>query len=167
MTPEGVYESPIENVNRRFFTMLGTLITGRVCVGGAGINASKVALAIAVKYALRRRQFEAVGEEEQLILDYGMYQRRLFPLLARTYALNAAQAVLATELHDVLTEGVEGRQASSRARVAGRRDQGAGHLARDAHDPGVPRGLRWCGLPRREPVRGAEGRHRRLHDLRG
>ena len=79
----GVYESEIENANRRFFTMLGTLVQGRVCVGGAGINASKVALTIATRYALRRRQFEATSEdEEELLLDYGQHQRRLFPLLA-------------------------------------------------------------------------------------
>ena len=60
--------------------MLGTLVQGRVCVGGAGINASKVALAIATKYAVRRRQFEAASDtEEQLLLDYGMHQRRLLP----------------------------------------------------------------------------------------
>ena len=63
VTPAGVYESAIENPNRRFFTMLGTLVQGRVCVGGAGINASKVALAIATKYAVRRRQFEAASDE--------------------------------------------------------------------------------------------------------
>src|SRR5919112_1788542 len=54
VTPAGVYESSIENPNRRFFTMLGTLVQGRVCVGGAGINAAKVALAIATRYAVRR-----------------------------------------------------------------------------------------------------------------
>ena len=57
---DGTYSSAIENPNRRFFTMLGTLVQGRVCVGGAGINAAKVALAIAVRYGVRRRQFEAV-----------------------------------------------------------------------------------------------------------
>ncbi|PQP55217.1 acyl-CoA oxidase, partial [Mycolicibacterium austroafricanum] len=31
---DGTYTSPIENPNRRFFTMLGTLIRGRVTVGG-------------------------------------------------------------------------------------------------------------------------------------
>ena len=56
---DGTYSSDIENPNRRFFTMLGTLVQGRVCVGGAGINAAKVALAIAVRYGVRRRQFEA------------------------------------------------------------------------------------------------------------
>ena len=33
---DGTYSSPIENPTRRFFTMLGTLVQGRVCVGGAG-----------------------------------------------------------------------------------------------------------------------------------
>ncbi len=104
VTAAGVYESPIENANRRFFTMLGTLVQGRVCVGGAGINASKVALTIAVKYALRRRQFEATSDEhEELILDYGMHQRRLFPLLARTYAFHFMQEQVAAQLHDVFS----------------------------------------------------------------
>ncbi len=104
VSEDGVYSSAIENQNRRFFTMLGTLVQGRVCVGGAGINAAKVALAIAVKYAVRRRQFEATNPpEEDLLLDYGMHQRRLFPLLARTYAMHFAQEVVAGQLHDVFS----------------------------------------------------------------
>ncbi len=104
---DGTYSSEIENPNRRFFTMLGTLVQGRVCVGGAGINAAKVALTIAVRYAARRRQFETGAQgsddEEQLLLDYGMHQRRLFPLLARTYALHFAQEVVASQLHEVFS----------------------------------------------------------------
>ncbi|MCF6377841.1 acyl-CoA dehydrogenase family protein [Nocardioides KLBMP 9356] len=104
VTPEGRYLSPIDNPNRRFFTMLGTLVQGRVCVGGAGINAAKVALTIATRYAVRRRQFEAVSpDEEQVLLDYGMHQRRLLPLIARTYALHFAQEVVAGQLHDVFS----------------------------------------------------------------
>ncbi|MDO9455736.1 acyl-CoA dehydrogenase, partial [Nocardioides sp.] len=104
VTEDGVYVSDIDNPNKRFFTMLGTLVQGRVCVGGAGINASKVAIAIAVKYALQRRQFEATSEtEEELLLDYGLHQRRLFPLLARTYALHFAQEVVAGQVHDVFS----------------------------------------------------------------
>ena len=132
VTPAGVYESPIDNPNRRFFTMLGTLIQGRVCVGGAGINAAKVALTIAVKYALRRRQFEASGEEEELLLDYGMHQRRLLPLLARTYALHFAQDVLSANLHDVLT-GVredEQTQRELESRAAGTKALGTWHATR-------------------------------------
>ncbi len=104
VTPEGRYLSPIDNPNKRFFTMLGTLVQGRVCVGGAGINASKVALTIATRYAVRRRQFEAVSpDEEQVLLDYGMHQRRLLPLIARTYALHFAQEVVAGQLHEVFS----------------------------------------------------------------
>ncbi|WP_134765568.1 acyl-CoA dehydrogenase [Nocardioides sp. 1609] len=104
VTAAGEYVSEIENPNKRFFTMLGTLVQGRVCVGGAGINAAKVAIAIATKYALRRRQFEATSEtEEELLLDYGLHQRRLLPLLARTYALHFAQEVVAGQVHDVFS----------------------------------------------------------------
>ncbi|MCW2768549.1 MAG: acyl-CoA oxidase domain protein [Nocardioides sp.] len=108
VTPAGVYESGIENPNKRFFTMLGTLIQGRVCVGGGGIYAAKVAITIATKYALRRRQFEATrDDEEELLLDYGLHQRRLFPLLARTYALHFMQEQVSSSLHDVLSGVVE------------------------------------------------------------
>ena len=54
-----------------------------------------------------------------------------------------------------------------RARVTGRRHQGARHLARVADHPGVPRGLRRRRLPVGQPVRRAAGRHRRVHHLRG
>lgn len=133
VTPAGVYESDIENPNRRFFTMLGTLIQGRVCVGGAGINASKVALTLAVKYANRRRQFEATSEDtEELLLDYGMHQRRLLPLLARTYALHFAQEELASQLHDVLSGVVEDEhtQRELEARAAGTKALGTWHATR-------------------------------------
>jgi acyl-CoA oxidase len=117
----GVYESSIDNPNRRFFTMLGTLVQGRVCVGGAGINASKVALAIATKYAVRRRQFEAASDaEEQLLLDYGMHQRRLLPLVARTYALHFAQDVVRTQLHEVFSGSPDAALEASRRELEGR-----------------------------------------------
>jgi acyl-CoA oxidase len=133
VTPDGVYESAIENPNRRFFTMLGTLVQGRVCVGGAGINASKVALAIATKYAVRRRQFEATSDEhEELLLDYGLHQRRLFPLIARTYALHFAQEVVAAQLHDVFS-GITDNELSRReleSRAAGTKALGTWHATR-------------------------------------
>lgn len=133
VTPDGVYESPIENPDRRFFTMLGTLVQGRVSVGGAGVNAAKVALTIATKYAVRRRQFDAAPDtEEQLLLDYGLHQRRLLPLLARTYALHFAQDVVRTHLHEVFSgikdDAYERRQLESRA--AGTKALGTWHATR-------------------------------------
>jgi acyl-CoA oxidase len=101
---EGHYKSPIENVNKRFFTMLGTLVQGRVCVSGASISAAKSALTIAVRYGLRRRQFGPPEGEQVPILDYRTHQRRLMPLLARTYALHFAQAELAAKFDHVLRQ---------------------------------------------------------------
>lgn len=95
----GQYRSPIENANRRFFTMLGTLVRGRVCIaGGAGI-AARSALSIATRYALKRRQFTAPGRPDGvLLLDYLTHQRRLLPAIARAYALGFAQNELAASL---------------------------------------------------------------------
>ncbi|WP_432883239.1 acyl-CoA dehydrogenase [Kribbella sp. CA-245084] len=102
---DGNYTSAIENPDRRFFTMLGTLVQGRVSVGGAAINASKVALTIAIRYGDQRRQFGAPGSaDETVLLDYRMHQRRLLPLLARTYALHFAQAELVEEFARVFND---------------------------------------------------------------
>lgn len=85
---DGEYESEIENPSRRFFTMLGTLVGGRVCVPRAGMSAAKSALAIAVRYGLRRRQFAADPlKAETIIMDYPNQQRRLIPLVAKAYAV--------------------------------------------------------------------------------
>ncbi|MEV3854221.1 acyl-CoA dehydrogenase [Streptomyces sp. NPDC050095] len=133
VTPEGTYESPIENPNRRFFTMLGTLVQGRVSVGGAGVGAAKVALTIAVKYGAHRRQFEAASDtEEQVLLDYGMHQRRLLPPLARTYALHFAQDVVRAQLHDVFS-GIRDDELSRReleSRAAGTKAVATWHATR-------------------------------------
>jgi acyl-CoA oxidase len=92
---DGTYSSPIESANRRFFTMIGNLVQGRVCISGASVSAAKKALTIAVRHGLRRRQFGPPGEDEVVILDYRTHQRRLMPLLAKTYALHFAQSELA------------------------------------------------------------------------
>ncbi|MEP9384679.1 acyl-CoA dehydrogenase [Nocardioides cheoyonin] len=138
VTPEGEYVSPIESPNRRFFTMLGTLVQGRVSVGGAGIAASEVALTIAIRYALRRRQFEATStDEEELLLDYGQHQRRLLPLLARTYALRFAQEVVRDDLHavfsgDAASSGDDDEHARREleSRAAGTKALGTWHATR-------------------------------------
>jgi acyl-CoA oxidase len=133
VSEDGTYSSAIENPNRRFFTMLGTLVQGRVCVGGAGINASKVALTIAIRYALQRRQFEATSEtEEELLLDYGQHQRRLFPLLAATYALHFAQEVVAGQCHEVFSGEVSDEKVRKEleSRAAGTKALGTWHATR-------------------------------------
>ena len=99
----GAYSSPIENTNRRFFTMLGTLIRGRVSVGGSASASAEVALSIAGRYALQRRQFGPSSGQEVLLADYRMHQRRLLPLIARSYAYRFAQNQLVARMHRLQT----------------------------------------------------------------
>ena len=87
---DGSYTSAIASPGRRFFTMIGTLVQGRVSLDGSATAASAMALTIAITYGNQRRQFAGPGEEEQVILDYGRHQRRLIPKLATTYAMNFA-----------------------------------------------------------------------------
>ena len=101
---DGTYSSPIESDTRRFFTMIGTLIQGRVSVSGAAVSATKAALAIAVRYGDVRRQFSPPGSDEEVpLLDYRQHQRRLLPVLATTYALHFAQEDLVARLHEAFT----------------------------------------------------------------
>ncbi|MCI2956189.1 acyl-CoA dehydrogenase family protein [Agromyces atrinae] len=84
---DGTYSSPIASPGRRFFTMLGTLVQGRVSLDGAATAASALALKIAITYGTQRRQFTAGSDtDEEVLLDYQRHQRRLLPRLATTYA---------------------------------------------------------------------------------
>jgi acyl-CoA oxidase len=119
---DGLYSSEIENPNRRFFTTIGTLIQGRVSVGGAAISATKNALTIAIRYAARRRQFGPPGgDTEALLLDYREHQRRLLPPLATAYALHFAQQETVDELHRAFTtdDYSDREQRQLEARAAG------------------------------------------------
>jgi acyl-CoA oxidase len=84
---DGTYSSDIPTPGRRFFTMLGALVQGRVSLDGAATTATALALHIAITYANQRRQFDSgAGTDEVVLLDYGKHQRRLLPRLAQVYA---------------------------------------------------------------------------------
>jgi acyl-CoA oxidase len=84
---EGTYTSPIASPGRRFFTMIGTLVQGRVSLAMSGAAASALALTGAITYGNQRRQFTASSDtREEVLLDYQLHQRRLIDRLARTYA---------------------------------------------------------------------------------
>jgi len=101
---DGTYSSPIASPGRRFFTMLGTLVQGRVSLDGSAVVASKLALTIAISYGSQRRQFTAASDtEEEVILDYQRHQRRLLPRLAQTYAMSFAHEVFLEKFHDVFS----------------------------------------------------------------
>jgi len=87
VAPDGTYTSEISSPGRRFFTMLGALVQGRVSLDGAATNGTALALYIAITYANQRRQFDSgAGSDEVVLLDYGKHQRRLLPRLAQVYA---------------------------------------------------------------------------------
>ncbi|MBB2988164.1 acyl-CoA dehydrogenase family protein [Terracoccus luteus] len=118
----GVYSSPIENPSRRFFTMLGTLVRGRISVAGGAGAAARTALTVATRYGDARRQFDAPGRGgEAALLDYRTHQRRLLPRIATAYALQFAQHDLVDAMDDVLSGRVadEGDRRRLEARAAG------------------------------------------------
>ena len=104
VAPDGTYSSPIASPGRRFFTMLSTLVQGRVSLDGAAVNAGKLALIVAVSYGNERRQFTGASEHDEVVLlDRAEHQRRLLPLLAQTYAQAFAHERLLQRFDDVFS----------------------------------------------------------------
>lgn len=130
VSEEGAYHSKIENPARRFFTMLGTLVGGRVCVGSGGVSAAKVALTIALRYALIRRQFGAEGSGERALLEYPTQQRRLCVPLATTAVLHFAFATLRDRYGAMMKRSLAGEDVDTRqleAEVAAMKVAGSRH----------------------------------------
>ena len=101
---DGTYSSPIESPARRFFTMISTLVQGRVSISGGAVAASRAALAIAIRYGTERRQFTGANPEvETVLMDYQRHQRRLLPHLAAVYAGTFHQEKLLAEFHAVMS----------------------------------------------------------------
>lgn len=131
---DGTYSSPIDNPNRRFFTMLGTLIRGRVSVGATAGAAARKALTIATRYGSIRKQFDAPDDtDEIIILDYLAHQRKLLPLIAKSYAIEFAQNELTAELHAVQSADPAdvdpGRQRELESAAAGLKAYGTWHAS--------------------------------------
>ncbi len=144
----GVYTSSIASPGRRFFTMLGTLVQGRVSLDGVGAWSS-ASWPSRSRSPTRRSGASSPARtttEEMVLLDYQRHQRRLLPHLATTYAMSFA--------HERFLEQFDARvlgRARHPGRARGPRDarrcaQAAQHLV-GARDPaGVPRGHRRRGL---------------------
>ena len=165
---DGTYTSSIENETRRFFTMLGTLVRGRVSVGGSGCVGDQAGPRH--RRPLRRRP--------PPVRRPGRRPRDRHQRLPGAPAQAAAGA--GHHLRAALRAGPAGRDdarrpgggdprrgGAARAGVAGRGPQGRPDLARHPHHPALPRGLRRRGLPAGEPAAAPQGRHRRLHHVRG
>ncbi|XP_076931297.1 acyl-coenzyme A oxidase 3, peroxisomal-like [Bidens hawaiensis] len=95
VSPDGKYLSAIKDPDQRFAAFLAPLTSGRVTIAASSMNTAKVGLATAIRYALSRRAFSIKpNEPEVLLLDYPSHQRRLLPLLAKTYAMSFASNYL-------------------------------------------------------------------------
>jgi acyl-CoA oxidase len=104
VTEDGQYRTEIQNPAARFFTMIGTLLGGRISIATSANSGAKSALTISIRYGARRRQFgPARSSQETLILDYPAHQRRLFPLLANVFALDFALKHLVEQSEKVRT----------------------------------------------------------------
>jgi acyl-CoA oxidase len=102
---DGQYRSDIQSQGARFFTMIGTLVSGRISIASTANSVAKSALTIAIRYAARRRQFGSPkATQETLLLDYPAHQRRLCPLIAKAFALDFALKHL-IELNETVDPG--------------------------------------------------------------
>ncbi|MDX6217373.1 MAG: acyl-CoA oxidase [Frankiales bacterium] len=105
VSPEGVYSSPIATPGARFFTMIGALVEGRICIAGAGLAVARNALTIAVRWGERRRQFGTGLDMDTPLMDYLTHQRRLLPAVCESYVLQAAHDHLTASYVEVLNGG--------------------------------------------------------------
>ena len=112
---DGAYSSPIPSPGKRFFTMLGTLVGGRINVAAGALAAAKVGLTIALRYGSQRRQFPDSRGLEQPVLDYLSHRQRLFPALARAYAFSLAEQELLALISDANQTPERGREIGSLA----------------------------------------------------
>ena len=105
VSPEGVYTSPIATPAARFFTMIGALVEGRICIAGAGLAVARNALTIGVRWGERRRQFGTGLDMDTPLMDYLTHQRRLLVPVAESYVLQAAHDDLVARYVTVVQGG--------------------------------------------------------------
>ncbi|VAI85469.1 unnamed protein product [Triticum turgidum subsp. durum] len=91
---DGKYTSSLPTINKRFAATLGELVGGRVSLAYSSVGILKVAVTIAVRYALLRQQFGPPKQPEISVLDYQSHQHKLMPMLASAYAFHFARRYL-------------------------------------------------------------------------
>ncbi len=150
--------------------MLGTLIRGRVTVGGSAARprARGAGHRDAVCVGSAGSSAHPTPTTRWSSWTTSRISAGCFPLIAKSYALQFAQNELVAKLHEIcrpptIPDPEEQRELESRA--AGLKAANTWHATQ--RDPGGARSLRWRRLSRREPADRAEGRHRRVHHVRG
>lgn len=100
-----VEEPPLEQL------AYGALLGGRVTMVTDSFRTGERFVAIALRYAVGRRQFKSNGQSiESQLINYPLHQRRLIPYLAWVYAMSVASNQIEGDLKqtlEVLDEGVK------------------------------------------------------------
>ena len=81
---EGIYNSSISTIDKRFSRTLAALTLGRVGLSSGSLQFVKKGLFVALNYALQRKQFN-VGEKELEIINYHSIQDRLILNLSKFF----------------------------------------------------------------------------------
>ena len=169
VTPEGVYESPIDSPGRRFFTMLGTLVQGRVSLDGAAVVAARA------RADHRDHLRQPAPPVRVLVAHRGGRDPRLRRAPAPPAA--AARGDVRGRRSRTRTCSPRSTTCSPAATTPPRRREDLETLAAALKPTStwhalntlqvVARGVRRCRVPRREPAHRAARRHGRLRDVRG
>ncbi|WOG97365.1 hypothetical protein DCAR_0416705 [Daucus carota subsp. sativus] len=98
---DGKYTSSLPTISKRFAATLGELVGGRVGLAYSSVGILKIAVTIAIRYALLRQQFGPPKQAEISILDYQSHQHKLMPMLASTYAFHFATTNLVAKYSEM------------------------------------------------------------------
>ncbi|XP_066931992.1 peroxisomal acyl-coenzyme A oxidase 3-like isoform X5 [Clytia hemisphaerica] len=111
VTPEGKYVSPFKTKNARFGAVLGTLSGGRVGITGLATCNLIMAVTIALRYSVCRKQFGPVeGGPEIPVIEYQMQQWRLIPYLAGAYVWHSFAVWFNTRFFEITVRRYTGVQ---------------------------------------------------------